>query len=103
MRRTRNTRAPTGATRWATATPASATASGSRTNAKPPSSNRRATVGREELLRLLDLAGKDSPSEQGAELAVTPAQTEPDLPAGPTALDLDAWALRKGTELLAES
>src|SRR5262249_40513256 len=61
-------------------------------------------VNRDELLRLLDLEGREAaPSGEAPALAVTPAGAAPGPGAGPTALALDAWALRKGAELLAES
>ena len=57
-----------------------------------------------DLLRLLDLDGKppDAPAASGVviEPAAAPA---PDDDAGPTALEVDAWGLRRGRDLVAES
>ncbi|OWK41221.1 hypothetical protein [Fimbriiglobus ruber] len=56
-----------------------------------------------ELLKLLDLDGRspDRPVESGAVVAVPATATRVD--AGPTALVVDAWGLRRGRDLLAES
>ncbi len=57
-----------------------------------------------DLLKLLDLDGRppDSPRESG----VVDTATDPPAPAaaaGPTALVVDAWGLRRGRDLVAES
>ncbi|OWK34221.1 hypothetical protein [Fimbriiglobus ruber] len=56
-----------------------------------------------ELLKLLDLDGRppDRPVDSGAVVAVPAAAATAD--AGPTALVVDAWGLRRGRDLLAES
>jgi uncharacterized protein with von Willebrand factor type A (vWA) domain len=60
-------------------------------------------VNRDDLLKMLDLHGKEAvPPEEATELAITPATGgKPEAPASPTALVLDSWGLRKGEELLA--
>src|SRR5262245_2780104 len=59
---------------------------------------------REELLKLLDLAGKEAPAEPSDVIApLTSAEPSASDSLSPTALELDEWALRKGRELLAES
>src|SRR5947207_187517 len=58
----------------------------------------------DELLRLLDLSGKEAAAEKDDGLSIT--SSEPIAPAGPaspTALKLDGWGLRRGEELLVES
>jgi hypothetical protein len=59
-------------------------------------------VNRDDLLRMLDLAGKEAlPAEEASELAITPTLPEtPASDASPTALVLDSWGRRKGEELL---
>jgi uncharacterized protein with von Willebrand factor type A (vWA) domain len=59
-------------------------------------------VDRDDLLRLLDLEGKEDPE------ATEGPDIRPDVPvparaASPTALRLDGWALRRGRDLLKES
>ena len=64
-------------------------------------------MNREDLLRMLDLAGKDAAPGEVKEITVEEAQTKPKasprVSSSPTALDLDEWALRRGKEVLAES
>jgi uncharacterized protein with von Willebrand factor type A (vWA) domain len=62
-------------------------------------------VNREELLEMLDLAGKEALlPEAGFEIAVSEGdRLEDRKPASPTALHLDDWALRRGRDLLEES
>ena len=60
-------------------------------------------MNKDDLLRMLDLGGQEAAPEGAAPLAVTPAEAAPGPGASPTAVELDAWALRKGAELLAES
>jgi uncharacterized protein with von Willebrand factor type A (vWA) domain len=57
----------------------------------------------DDLLKMLDLSGGGPPPEAPADLAIGPTGPGPPLAAGPTALELDAWGLRRGRELLAES
>ena len=57
-----------------------------------------------DLLRLLDLDGKPPDPPPGVPPVVAPAggpSSPPD--ANPTALDVDAWGLRRGRDLIAES
>jgi len=58
----------------------------------------------EDLLKLLDLEGKppDTPKESGVVIPATTERTPP-ADAGPTALEVDAWGLRRGRDLVAES
>ena len=59
---------------------------------------------RDELLKMLDLTGKEAAPSRDDGLSVTPTElTTPSGPASPTALRLDGWGLRRGEELLAES
>src|SRR4051812_40412442 len=55
-----------------------------------------------DLLKMLDLDGRppEAPRETGVVAAGTAA---PPAGAGPTALEVDAWGLRRGRDLLAES
>jgi uncharacterized protein with von Willebrand factor type A (vWA) domain len=57
-----------------------------------------------DLLRMLDLDGKppDTPKDAGA-VAPAHAGTTPPADASPTALAVDAWGLRRGRDLVAES
>jgi len=59
-------------------------------------------VNKDDLLRLLDLQGKEPPKEV-ADPIITPADQPPADDLSPTALRLDAWGLRRGADLLAES
>jgi uncharacterized protein with von Willebrand factor type A (vWA) domain len=62
-------------------------------------------VDREELLKLLDLSGKETIATEEP-LDIRPGEAgkvERPKPASPTALQLDDWARRKGHELLKES
>jgi uncharacterized protein with von Willebrand factor type A (vWA) domain len=61
-------------------------------------------VNKDDLLRMLDLSGKEAAPEKAEELAITPvaAATAP-ASAEPTALELDDWGLRRGREVLQES
>ena len=63
---------------------------------------------REDLLRMLDLAGKDAKTpEDGTAITVEGPPPKPEPPSradsSATALDLDEWELRRGRELLADS
>ena len=61
---------------------------------------------REELLKMLDLSGKEAvPTEGATELAITPTTgpPQPGPAASPTALELDQWGLRRGREVLEDS
>jgi uncharacterized protein with von Willebrand factor type A (vWA) domain len=60
-------------------------------------------VGRDELLKMLDLAGKDTGGKDAEDVPITPAESPPASHASPTALELDDWGLRRGREVLAES
>jgi uncharacterized protein with von Willebrand factor type A (vWA) domain len=61
-------------------------------------------VDRDDLLKLLDLAGKDAgPKGEGADVPITPAEAPPAVHTSPTALSLDDWGLRRGREVLGES
>lgn len=57
---------------------------------------------KDELLRLLDLAGTDRRGPAAADVPITTAAIS-EQPASPTALVLDDWGLRRGRELLAQS
>jgi uncharacterized protein with von Willebrand factor type A (vWA) domain len=59
----------------------------------------------DELLKLLDLGARPARPPEGPALVLTPggAAPGPESPSGPTALVLDAWALRRGHDLVAES
>src|SRR3954468_8235886 len=63
---------------------------------------RRPPVGRDDLLKMLDLQGKDA-KDEGADVPIAPAGTPPVVHDDPTALELDDWGLRRGKEVLAES
>jgi len=57
-----------------------------------------------ELLELLDLDGRPPDAPVAAGVVIAPAATSaPDGDAGPTALEVDAWGLRRGRDLVAES
>jgi uncharacterized protein with von Willebrand factor type A (vWA) domain len=56
-------------------------------------------MNREELLRLLDLKGKDAAGSDSTSQDQPPRHEV----GSPTALDLDEWGLRRGQEVLAES
>jgi uncharacterized protein with von Willebrand factor type A (vWA) domain len=57
----------------------------------------------EDLLKMLDLAGKEAPAKADG-LAVTPGEAgKKEAPASPTALRLDGWGLRRGADVLRES
>jgi uncharacterized protein with von Willebrand factor type A (vWA) domain len=54
----------------------------------------------DDLLRMLDLSGRDA-APAGEPLKVTsPGETKPAQPASPTALRLDGWGLRRGRDVL---
>ena len=55
-----------------------------------------------DLLRMLDLDGK-SPAPPAGPPVVAPVDPGPPADAGPTALEVDAWGLRRGRDLVAES
>jgi uncharacterized protein with von Willebrand factor type A (vWA) domain len=58
-------------------------------------------VDRDELLKMLDLSGKERPPpEKTSIIAGAATSGTPTTPASPTALVLDGWALRRGKELL---
>jgi uncharacterized protein with von Willebrand factor type A (vWA) domain len=63
-------------------------------------------VDRDDLLKMLDLSGKEAAEQELAtELAIT-STTGPPQPrpaTSPTALKLDHWGLRRGSEILADS
>jgi uncharacterized protein with von Willebrand factor type A (vWA) domain len=57
----------------------------------------------EDLLKMLDLAGKEAPAEV-ENLAVAPGEAgKKEVAASPTALRLDGWGLRRGADVLRES
>ncbi len=58
-----------------------------------------------ELLQLLDLKAKPPPVTTNAPVAGASGATADasSPPAGPTAVDVDAWGLRRGRDLVAES
>jgi uncharacterized protein with von Willebrand factor type A (vWA) domain len=56
----------------------------------------------DELLSLLDLSGKDAGASSALEVR-NEISAGPAASAGPTALDVDDWTLRRGQELLDES
>jgi uncharacterized protein with von Willebrand factor type A (vWA) domain len=58
---------------------------------------------RDELLRMLDLFGKEVTPDEAKELAIMPTEDQPAKPASPTALELDEWGLRRGREILDDS
>jgi uncharacterized protein with von Willebrand factor type A (vWA) domain len=57
-----------------------------------------------DLLRMLDLDGKppDTPTKAGV-VATTPTPAAPPADVSATALEVDAWGLRRGRDLVAES
>jgi uncharacterized protein with von Willebrand factor type A (vWA) domain len=57
----------------------------------------------DDLLKMLDLPGKEVAPEEAKELAITPTEPEPTKGASPTALELDEWGLRRGREILDDS
>jgi hypothetical protein len=64
-------------------------------------------MNRDDLLRMLDLHGKEAkppPTDEGDGLDIMPAEAPPPAASSsPTALALDEWGLRRGREVLAES
>jgi hypothetical protein len=59
---------------------------------------------REDLLKMLDLDGKEAAPPEATDLALTSTDAPPPKPAAsPTALELDEWGRRRGREVLAES
>ena len=59
---------------------------------------------KDDLLKLLDLEGKEAAPSEATDLALTStADTKPPKAASPTALELDDWALRRGGEVMADS
>ncbi len=56
-----------------------------------------------DLLKMLDLGGKEATPQQATDLAITSTDNPAAGPSSPTALELDAWALRQGRDLLAAS
>jgi uncharacterized protein with von Willebrand factor type A (vWA) domain len=60
-------------------------------------------VSNEDLLKMLDLAGKEAPAEV-KDVTIAPAEPRAkEAPASPTALRLDGWGLRRGVDVLRES
>jgi uncharacterized protein with von Willebrand factor type A (vWA) domain len=57
----------------------------------------------DELLSLLDLSGKDAGTSRALDVVKKEAAVVPAASAGPTALEIDEWTLRRGQELLDES
>lgn len=57
----------------------------------------------QDLLRMLDLDGVESPAGEVAGLAIASAQTSTAKSANLTALHLDDWGVRRGNEVLASS
>src|SRR5206468_12335616 len=55
-----------------------------------------------DLLKLLDLDGKEAPSSVVPLSDVAPVPARPSS-TNPTALEVDAWGLRRGRDLIAES
>jgi hypothetical protein len=61
-------------------------------------------VSNEDLLKLLDLEGKEeAPPYKGLALPLAPGGVSEGKPPGPTALVLDGWGLRRGEDVLRES
>src|SRR5262249_28125471 len=60
-------------------------------------------VNKDDLLKMLDLAGKEAGPEQATDLAAPTSEPAPSQNASPTALELDGWALRKGRDALDDS
>lgn len=56
----------------------------------------------DELLKLLDLKGKPVPTDAGKVFIAAVAPTS-EASGSPTALEVDAWGLRRGRDLIAES
>jgi uncharacterized protein with von Willebrand factor type A (vWA) domain len=56
-----------------------------------------------ELLKLLDLTAKPTPIDSPAVAASNTTGEAPPAEASPTALEVDAWGLRRGRDLVAES
>ncbi len=59
-------------------------------------------MNKDDLLRLLDLHGKDT-KDESTSLAITAVDQLDRNEFSPTALKLDDWAVRRGIDLLAES
>src|SRR5437763_3858450 len=60
-------------------------------------------MGRDDLLTMLDLGGKEPERPAGVQPISTHTLDPPAESASPTALDLDGWALRRGREIRQES
>jgi hypothetical protein len=60
-------------------------------------------VDRNDLLKMLDLSGKDGSNEGATDVSITPIASLPAVHESPTALELDDWGLRRGKEVHAES
>ncbi len=61
-------------------------------------------MGRDEMLDLLGIGDEDDSKDvKTEELAIEGLDTKPAVPASPTALQLDAWSLRQGKEMLDEA
>lgn len=56
-----------------------------------------------DLLRMLDLEGRPPDAPAGSGVMASAAGDAPPAGAGPTALEVDAWGLRRGRDLVAES
>lgn len=61
-------------------------------------------MNRDDLLKMLDLGGKEATAPAGDDLTISPVEVGgPEVAASPTALEIDEWGLRRGRELLRES
>jgi hypothetical protein len=60
-------------------------------------------VNTDDLLKLLDLGGADALPAMPSGVVLAPADVMPSADASPTALAVDAWGLRRGRDLRAES
>lgn len=57
----------------------------------------------DDLLRMLDLEGKEAPQTKESLPITTAGGSKKAAPASPTALRLDDWGLRRGEDVLRES
>jgi len=60
-------------------------------------------VNRDDLLKMLDLSGKEVAPPEAKDLALTSTDPSPTRSSSPTALELDEWGLRRGREVLVGS